>query len=167
MIEGNMIRVDAYSGGCPSCGGQDAHLNVGYNHTAVCHQHKVRWYLGSNLFSDWKSEDKSVWEKNVEILAEYKSVGPIPKGVWPLDLAERAIKLREEEEKLAQVRDAELREVIKQRELRARVAAAVTKAIAPLAADIADGAELTIAIDGFNELVLTRAGVQLVPDIPF
>ena len=47
-----------YFGGCPGCTLNNGHLNVGRTHWIVCHKHRVRWCVGSNLFSGWRYELK-------------------------------------------------------------------------------------------------------------
>jgi hypothetical protein len=45
------ITVTNYFGGCPKCGRSDGLYNVSKEHWFVCHTHKVRWTIGSNIFS--------------------------------------------------------------------------------------------------------------------
>ena len=53
-INGNV--VENYFGVCPECGKTDGYINVGRDHWFYCKEHKLRWNVGSNLFSDWKDE---------------------------------------------------------------------------------------------------------------
>lgn len=46
-------------GGCPQCGGHDGVFNAGRGHWFVCHEHRTRWFVGSNLFSSWKLETEA------------------------------------------------------------------------------------------------------------
>jgi hypothetical protein len=41
---------------CPVCHSNDGFLNAGKGHWFVCHEHRVRWFVGSNLFSAWREE---------------------------------------------------------------------------------------------------------------
>jgi hypothetical protein len=44
---------DDYFGGCPDCGypgTNDGFLNIGRDHWYVCHLHRTKWRVGSNLF---------------------------------------------------------------------------------------------------------------------
>ena len=50
------ITVTDYFGGCPKCGGSDGLYNVGRANWFVCHTHKVRWTVGSNILSSWRYE---------------------------------------------------------------------------------------------------------------
>ena len=70
-------RLDNYFGLCPECGTTDGFLNIRSNHFFVCDDCKTAWCVGSNLFSAWKEEDESVWEKNEAKLADYRMVEPI------------------------------------------------------------------------------------------
>jgi hypothetical protein len=45
-----------YWGVCPECGHRDGYLNVGKGHWLYCREHRIRWFIGSNLFSNWKDE---------------------------------------------------------------------------------------------------------------
>jgi hypothetical protein len=65
-----------YFGGCPQCGdGQnDGYLNVGRNQWFVCHLHRLRWHVGENLFSSWKSETERDWRENWELISRYEEV---------------------------------------------------------------------------------------------
>ena len=41
---------------CPVCHSNDGFLNAGKGHWFLCHEHRVRWFVGSNLFSSWREE---------------------------------------------------------------------------------------------------------------
>ncbi len=64
-------------GGCPHCLCVDNIWNIGRCHWAVCHQHKTKWDIGENLFSNWRDEGRQDWLKNKYRLANYQSVEPI------------------------------------------------------------------------------------------
>ncbi len=49
--------TDDHFGTCPECGSHDGYQNAGNAHWFVCHEHRTRWHVGSNLFSSWRSED--------------------------------------------------------------------------------------------------------------
>ena len=68
-------------GGCPHCGQNDGYLNDGRDHWFRCDRHKVKWWVGSNLFSSWRDEDEETWRLNRFRLAEYMTVSPIPAGL--------------------------------------------------------------------------------------
>ncbi len=63
---------------CPICGAEPTILNVGRNHYACCHEHKVYWAIGSNLFSSWRDEEPDVWEENKKLLATYQDRKDVP-----------------------------------------------------------------------------------------
>ena len=67
---------DDHFGLCPVCHRTDGHLNIGRSHVYVCHVHKNRWPVGSNLFSDWRKESEETWDRNAELLAGYTEVEP-------------------------------------------------------------------------------------------
>ena len=70
------FEVD-YFGGCPFCRRNDGCLNVHRDHWFVCHLHRVKWCVGSNLFSAWRHESKTTWTANAELLAGYVEVEPL------------------------------------------------------------------------------------------
>jgi hypothetical protein len=47
---------DDYFGTCPHCHHTDGYINVGKHHWFLCDKHKVKWFVGSNLFSSWRRE---------------------------------------------------------------------------------------------------------------
>ncbi len=57
---------------CPVCSNDPDILNVGRNHIAVCHAHKVFWLVGSNLFSGWRNDEPDTWKANKKLLATYR-----------------------------------------------------------------------------------------------
>jgi len=68
-------QEDRY-GNCPVCGYTDGYVNISCNHWFVCHQHKTKWFVGSNLFADWQSEREVDWLGNAVLLGQYKDVNP-------------------------------------------------------------------------------------------
>ena len=62
--------MEHYWGACPECG-EVMHYGSGPNDWFVCHEHKIRWCVGSNLFSAWRwmspQELNSLAEKVIEI----------------------------------------------------------------------------------------------------
>lgn len=63
-------------GNCPVCGYTDGYVNISCNHWFVCHQHKTKWFVGSNLFSDWQTEREVDWLGNAVLLEQYRDVQP-------------------------------------------------------------------------------------------
>ena len=68
-----------YFGGCPRCGGNDGHLNLGREHWFYCERHRSKWFFGSNLFSAWRDEDAVTRHRSAALLARFVEVEPI----WP------------------------------------------------------------------------------------
>ena len=64
-------------GGCPHCGRNDGWLNVGRDEWVVCNRHQVKWFMGSNLFSDWRHETEEDWLRNRYKLDRYMTVEPV------------------------------------------------------------------------------------------
>ncbi|MDQ3506929.1 MAG: hypothetical protein M3494_02770 [Actinomycetota bacterium] len=73
---GQQAQIDHF-GGCPKCGGNDGCLNVGRSHWFVCRRHKVRWFVGANLFSNWRHEEDWEWEENAKELEGYEEAEPL------------------------------------------------------------------------------------------
>ena len=69
-------RVDNHFGGCPTCHKTDGFLNIGRDHWFVCHRHRTKWCVGSNLFSGWREQDEQHWQANRYRLAGYREVKP-------------------------------------------------------------------------------------------
>lgn len=65
---------DAHFGVCPECFRGDGFLNIGRDHWFHCRTHKLKWHVGSNLFSAWRHESESRWAENAELLAGYRGV---------------------------------------------------------------------------------------------
>lgn len=53
-----------YFGACPKCHDTDGYIKVGSDHWFLCIEHKIRWFVGSNLFSSWEEQTE---EKQKEI----------------------------------------------------------------------------------------------------
>jgi hypothetical protein len=53
-----------YFGGCPFCGrNSGGYINVGRSHWGRCDEHRVKWCIGSNLFSDWQQQTEQAQKK--------------------------------------------------------------------------------------------------------
>jgi len=79
-------------GNCPICGYTNGHVNISCNHWFVCHEHKTKWFAGSNLFADWQSEREVDWLGNAVLLGQYRDVESMP----PRTLNERRRLLSEQ-----------------------------------------------------------------------
>jgi len=73
----DLTTVDEVWGGCPKCLSHDGYLNLYREHWFKCDSHRVRWRVGSNLFSSWRHESESDWGRNGDRLAGYRIVEPI------------------------------------------------------------------------------------------
>ena len=76
MTDTSDIKKDFndYFGGCPECGGTHGCYSIGRDHWYVCHDHRTKWDVGSNLFSSWKTQTEAERRKNAEMLAGYTEV---------------------------------------------------------------------------------------------
>jgi hypothetical protein len=61
-------------GDCPTCGRNDGFLNVYKSHWCICRRHKVKWYVGYDLFPGWREETEEDWKRNLQILSQYQEV---------------------------------------------------------------------------------------------
>lgn len=59
---------------CPRCGKSNGYFNNNRHHWGVCDEHRLTWYIGSNLFSSWKDETEEDWAANRERFASYEVV---------------------------------------------------------------------------------------------
>jgi len=77
---GDVIQLSEANnfGDCPECGRNDGYINIGRGHWFVCHKHQTMWFIGSNLFSDWKEETEEEQRNNFDLLglASFKRVEP-------------------------------------------------------------------------------------------
>jgi len=76
---GEVIKLPQadYFGNCPKCGENNGRLDIGADHWCVCHKHKFKWRVGTDIFSDWKEQAEDAWKENAEVLAGYKQVKPL------------------------------------------------------------------------------------------
>jgi len=68
-------RNDHYFGVCPECGKVE-YVNIGRQHWMFCLEHKVKWLIGSNLFSSWRDETEAEWQRNAEVLEGFREIEP-------------------------------------------------------------------------------------------
>jgi hypothetical protein len=56
-------------------------------HWFVCHEHKVMWTIGTNLFSGWRDETEAEQREKWRRIEDYEQVteGVLPEGVWSRD----------------------------------------------------------------------------------
>jgi hypothetical protein len=79
-------RQDDSFGLCPHCHRMDGYANAGRSHRAFCREHKVSWFIGSNLFSNWREQTEEEQRANwADIgLDTFEDVEPY---FWPETLA--------------------------------------------------------------------------------
>ncbi|MDB5637760.1 MAG: hypothetical protein JWP51_2668 [Bradyrhizobium sp.] len=75
----NIVRLPTqtrgdYFGGCPICHMTNGFLNSGSEHWFVCDVHRVKWYVGSNLFSGWREETAEQRFRSLDKLTKYREV---------------------------------------------------------------------------------------------
>lgn len=63
-------------GDCPKCGRNDGYLNLYKAHWFICKRHKLKWYVGYDLFPSWRDETEADWQRNRELLSRYEEVRP-------------------------------------------------------------------------------------------
>ena len=61
-----------YFGHCPVPDHENCYRNIGRSHWMVCDKCKIKWFMGENLFSSWRSESEEIWKANAEGIADYK-----------------------------------------------------------------------------------------------
>ena len=71
-------------GVCPECHEADGYINIGRSHVFYCAEHKTRWCVGSNLFSDWKEQTEAQQRAIYESLGfdDYETVEEYHGEVW-------------------------------------------------------------------------------------
>jgi hypothetical protein len=75
VTEGDSAFADHF-GRCPVCSRGGSRLNVNRVHFMVCHEHRLYWCAGSNLFGDWRYETPEDWARNETLLETYTPVEP-------------------------------------------------------------------------------------------
>lgn len=63
-------------GGCPVCGVLTGIMNVGAVHWGYCGRHRHRWWVGTDLFADWRRQDAQEWARNAFHLQDFTRVEP-------------------------------------------------------------------------------------------
>jgi hypothetical protein len=81
--------LDAYFGLCPVCHASCRYLNIGKGHWYYCEEHKVRAFIGSNLFSSWRYETEEEQRARYDEL-DFGSYEDVELWQCPALLAENA-----------------------------------------------------------------------------
>ncbi len=74
-----VIKLPApnYFGDCPKCRQNNGYLNIGREHWFICRKHRVKWYVGSNIFPGWRTETERAWKQNTLLLANFMEIEPL------------------------------------------------------------------------------------------
>lgn len=70
-------KTTSYFGGCPVCGRTDGFFNLRSCHFFVCEAHRVKWFVGFNLFRAWRQETPEIWARNAARYDDYADVHPV------------------------------------------------------------------------------------------
>ena len=76
VLERDTESFEDLFGVCPQCRRVDGYLNIDRGHRGYCERHRVTWFIGANLFADWRWEQEDTWRKNHAKLAAYAEVEP-------------------------------------------------------------------------------------------
>jgi len=62
-------------GGCPQCRLSNGFRSIGRDHWYYCDEHRMKWWIGSNLFSSWRvnvsnGTSQSAWKNTASVRAE-------------------------------------------------------------------------------------------------
>jgi hypothetical protein len=68
--------MDDHFGNCPHCHKTDGCYSVERDDWYVCHTHRTKWLIGSNLFSSWRDMREQDFLANAYRLAGYREVKP-------------------------------------------------------------------------------------------
>jgi hypothetical protein len=82
----NVRIVNGYFGLCPFCHRTDGCVRSGEPGTFyvyICREHKVKWKVGTDLFSCWRDETPEALASNRALLESYESVEPWYPGDKP------------------------------------------------------------------------------------
>jgi len=70
-------QADGAFGWCPRCRNNDGYVSVYQDQWCVCHRHRAKWRIGSNLFSSWRDLSGTEHLQNAYRLATYAEVAPV------------------------------------------------------------------------------------------
>jgi hypothetical protein len=60
-----------YFGHCPHMEHDNHYLNIGRDHWMVCDECRLKWHIGENLFSSWRTQTEAEWQANAEQIKDY------------------------------------------------------------------------------------------------
>jgi hypothetical protein len=162
------ITVRNYFGGCPKCGRSDGLYNVYKEHWFVCHTHKVRWTIGSNILSSWRDETREDQRERWAVVADYEDIkgDPLPEGVWSRDHVARKKELEEHQCRTWAVdreKDARHRARAENRD---RAVVAIVEVLEGLALEVEGSGPLEVMVDDVK-ITCAKEGVTLDDALPF
>ena len=70
--------TDNHFGGCPKCGANTGMIHVGRHEWCYCTDHKLAWYVGSNLSSAWRDQTDADLQDNRQFLESLEVVDSAP-----------------------------------------------------------------------------------------
>src|SRR5690242_18180191 len=75
--------ASCYDGCCPDCvEWKPQMLNIERDHWGCCDKHRVKWHIGSNLYSSWQYENRLDWLRNERHLAPYRNISGTHHGCF-------------------------------------------------------------------------------------
>jgi hypothetical protein len=163
------ITVTNYFGGCPKCGRSDGLYNVYKDHWFVCHTHKVRWTIGSNILSSWRHETQDEQRERWAVVDDYQDIEgeALPEGAWSRDPVARKRELEEHHCKVwAKDSEEDARDHMRAKN-RERVTAVVVEALKGFAHERAESATLEVVVDDCVTITCTKEGISSDDEPPF
>lgn len=67
---------DDHDGLCPDCLQPGYVRNIRQDNWAYCDEHKTKWLIGGNVYTDWQEETEAIWKENAAYLSELREVEP-------------------------------------------------------------------------------------------
>ncbi len=67
---------ESEQGSCPICGGIDGLLSAGPAIWAICHAHKLRWYIGHDDRGLWRNQTRQQLFSSLKKINTYRGVEP-------------------------------------------------------------------------------------------
>jgi len=69
-----LFDEDNYFGYCAVLEQQNHCLNICQGHWMVCDKCRIKWFIGANLFSSWRYQNKDIWIANEKKLIKYREI---------------------------------------------------------------------------------------------
>ena len=81
----NRHPSDSYFGLCPRCGNAGSILHIEADAWGGCHQCQIRWHVGRNILSSWRSMSDDEFARNEDLLARYIELEPVMPEPWAIE----------------------------------------------------------------------------------